>query len=163
MKRVFWIAPLVFLADRAVKLCWNRIPPEGMPLIPGVLGLYPTRNTGMAFSLLSGAPWLLGALTLAVIAAAFFLLRGKDLSLLTRIGLMMMLGGAVGNLADRLFLGYVPDMLELLFVRFAIFNLADACLVVGCGLIMLDLLRGTKEPPSGKSEKGRPEQEESEG
>ena len=57
----------------------------------------------------------------------------------------MMLGGALGNLWDRLFLGYVPDMIEFLFVRFAVFNLADAGLVTGCALVMLALLRKEKE------------------
>ena len=113
-------------------------------LIPGILGLTPARNTGMAFSLLSGHPWLLAGLSLVMIAGAFLFLRGKQLSPLTRTGLMLMLGGALGNLADRLVLGWVPDMIEFLFVRFAVFNVADACLTVGCGLVILDLFRGEK-------------------
>ena len=141
MKRYGWIALAVFLADRAVKLLWNRIPAEGIPLIPGVVGLYPAKNTGMAFSLFSGHPWMLGLLSLALIAGAFLFFRGKKLSRWTLTGLMMMLGGAVGNLADRFLTGYVPDMIELLFVRFAVFNVADACLVAGCAVVMLDLLR----------------------
>ncbi|MBQ9253100.1 MAG: signal peptidase II [Clostridia bacterium] len=142
MKKYGWIALLVFLLDRASKLLWPRIPPSGFLLIPGVLDLYPARNTGMAFSLLSGRPWLLGLLSLGVIVGAFFFLRRKALRPLCWVGLMMMLGGAVGNLADRLITGFVPDMIELLFVRFAIFNLADVALVVGCLLVMIDLFRG---------------------
>ncbi len=134
----------VFLADRGTKLLWDRIPAGGMVLIPGVIGLYPVRNTGMAFSLFSGRPWLLGLLSLAVIAVAFFFLRGKDVSRLAGTGLMMMLGGAAGNLTDRLLAGSVPDMIEFLFVRFAVFNVADACLVIGCALVMMDLLRSKK-------------------
>ncbi len=95
----------------------------------------------MAFSLMSGKPWLLGLISLAVIGGAVWFLRGKKLSLLCRIGLMMMLGGAVGNMVDRFFTGYVPDMLELLFVHFAVFNVADVCLVTGCGLVILSLFR----------------------
>ena len=143
-KSDFWIAGAVFLADRGTKLLWDRIPAGGRTLIPGVIGLYPARNTGMAFSLFSGQPWLPGLLSLGIIAAAFFFLRGKELSRLTRTGLMMMLGGAAGNLADRFFTGSVPDLFEFLFVRFAVFNVADACLVIGCGLVMLDLFRGEK-------------------
>ena len=140
-KNPCWIALLVFAADRAAKMLWNRIPPEGAVLIPGILGLYPARNTGMAFSLFSGKPWLLGLLSLALIAGAFLLLKDQPLSGLTRTGLMMMLGGGAGNLADRLLTGYVPDLFEFLFVRFAIFNVADVFLVAGCGLILADLLR----------------------
>ena len=145
MTKTSWIiAAAAFLADRGAKELAKGIPPEGMTLIPGVLGLRPVRNTGMAFSLLSGHPALLGILSLCVIAAAFLILRGKKLPALSRTGLMMMLGGALGNLTDRLTAGAVPDMIELLFMDFPIFNVADACLVVGCGLVILDLFRGEK-------------------
>ena len=145
MKRYGWIALLLFAADRATKMLRDRIPAGGMVLIPGVLGLYPARNTGMAFSLLSGQPWLLGLLSLGVVAGAIFFLRGKSLRALTWVGLMLMLGGAAGNMLDRICFGYVPDLLELLFVRFAVFNVADAGLVIGCALVMIDLFRKDKE------------------
>ncbi len=141
MKGYGWIAAAVFLADRAVKLLWDRIPPEGEVLIPGVIGLYPARNTGMAFSLFSGKPWLLGILSLIIIAGGWLYLRGRELSGTEKTGLMMMLGGALGNMADRFLTGFVPDMFELLFVRFAVFNVADACLVAGCGILALGILR----------------------
>ena len=64
---------------------------------------------------------------------------------LTRAGLMMIVGGAAGNALDRLTQGYVTDMLEPLFVRFAVFNLADACLVIGCLLVLPEILRGGKD------------------
>ena len=99
----------------------------------------------MAFSLLSGQPWLTGLLSLMLIAGGFLYLRGKELRRLESVGLMMMLGGACGNLTDRLLAGSVPDMVELLFVRFAIFNAADVCLVAGCVLVMADLLLGGRK------------------
>ena len=71
-----------------------------------------------------------------------FLRLSAGLPGLTVTGLMMMLGGAAGNLADRLLSGYVPDMIEFLFIRFAVFNVADACLVTGCGLVIWNLFRG---------------------
>ena len=144
MRKEAWTAAGVFLADRLTKALSVRIPPEGTALIPGVLGLRQARNTGMAFSLLSGHPLLLGILSLAILAGAFLALRGRKLSGLTRTALALMLGGALGNLADRLLTGYVPDMLEFLFVDFAVFNVADACLVTGCGLAVLDLFREGK-------------------
>ena len=51
-----------------------------------------------------------------------------------------MAGGAAGNMFDRLIRGYVPDMIETLFVNFPVFNIADACLTVGCALVMISLL-----------------------
>ena len=142
MWRKGWIAAAVFLADRITKLLSETMLKGSVSLIPGVLGLRPARNTGMAFSLLSGHPVLLGILSLGIVAGAFWALRKKKLNPLSQTGLMMMLGGATGNLADRLMTGYVPDMIEFLFVRFAIFNIADACLVIGCGLVIWDLFRG---------------------
>ena len=147
MKHTGWVAPAVFLGDQATKALALRLPPEGLVLIPGVLALRLRRNTGMAFSLLSGYPGLLGALSLILMAGAFLLLRKKRMPALARTGLMMMLGGAAGNAADRLIRGYVIDMVEPLFVNFAVFNLADACLVVGCGLVMIAILRGGREAP----------------
>ncbi|MBQ8073297.1 MAG: signal peptidase II [Clostridia bacterium] len=141
MRKDGWIALLVFLADRGAKTLARGLPPGGRVLIPGVLALRPARNTGMAFSLLSGHPALLAALSAVIIAGAAWLLRGKTLRRVTRVGLMMMLGGALGNLTDRVLTGAVPDMIEPLFVRFAVFNVADACLVAGCGLVMLGILR----------------------
>ena len=148
MNRLFrkagiWLIPaFVLAADRVTKALAVNIPPEGETLFPGILGLRYTQNTGAAFSMLSGHPWLLGVLSLAVIVAAFLVLRKKRLSALTTVGLMMMLGGALGNMIDRFFTGYVPDMIEFLFIRFAVFNVADACLVTGCGLVIWNLFRG---------------------
>ena len=148
LKKYGWIALVVLLSDRAAKIMMVSIPEEGMTLIPGIIGLRPAWNTGMAFSMLSGKPWLLALLSLMILGGAAWFLRGKALSRLASVGLMMMFGGAIGNLADRMLAGAVPDMIELLFVRFAIFNVADACLVVGCGLVMISLFtreENTKE------------------
>lgn len=137
----WWMAAAVFALDRATKALAGNIPPEGQTLIPGVLGLRYTENTGAAFSLFSGHPWLLGAVSAIAIAAAFLFLRKKEVALLARAGLMMMLGGAAGNMADRFLTGYVPDMIEVLFTRFAVFNIADTFLCVGCALTAVSLLR----------------------
>ena len=142
MKKIWpWvIAAAVLAADRITKILAPGIPLEGQVLIPGVLGLRYAENRGIAFSLLSGRPWLLGLLSLALIAGAFVFLRKKALHPLSLAGLMMMLGGAAGNMFYRFFLGYVPDMVEFLFVDFAVFNVADACLCAGCALVIIRLL-----------------------
>ncbi len=145
------IAVGVLAADRITKALSDRIPPEGIPLIPGVIDLRYTRNTGAAFSMLSGHPWLLGVLSLAVSAAAFLVLRKKKLPPLMMTGLMMMLGGAAGNMIDRFATGYVPDMIEFLFVNFAIFNVADTFLCIGCALTAVSLLRSESKAPEQSS------------
>ena len=134
------IVPAVLTADRALKLLAPRLPAEGLPLLPGILRLRYTENRGIAFSLLSGQPRLLGVLSLILIAGMILFLRKKRLKPFPFSALMLMLGGALGNAADRLLLGYVPDMMELLFVRFAVFNAADAALTVGCGMMLISLL-----------------------
>ena len=134
------IAVFVLAADRITKALAAGIPAEGVTLVPGVIGLRYTRNTGAAFSLLSGHPWLLGVISLLVIIGAALFLRKKKLSVLLKTGLMMMLGGAAGNMIDRFATGYVPDMIEFLFMRFAVFNVADMFLCVGCALVAIGLL-----------------------
>ena len=143
MRKVWpWaIAAAVFIADRITKILAPGIPEGGTVLIPGVIGLRYAENRGIAFSLLSGAPWVLGVISLLIIAAAFFFLRGKKLRPPALTGLMMMLGGAAGNMVDRFVHGFVPDMIEVLFMNFAIFNVADMFLCIGCGLVMISLLR----------------------
>ena len=112
-KKAMWLIPAaVFAADRVTKILAVGIPPEGIPLIPGVVRLRYAENTGAAFSMLSGHPWLLGVLSLLIIAGAFLFLRKKNIPALAMTGLMMMLGGAAGNMVDRFATGFVPDRSE---------------------------------------------------
>ena len=139
MKRYGWIAAAVLAADQLVKALARTLT-EPVTLIPGVIGLRYSENTGMAFSLLNQHTWLLTLLSIAMIAVGWLVLRRYTLGRLSRIAAMLMLGGAVGNLIDRLLVGYVVDMFELLLFRFAIFNVADLSLTVGCALRAVSLL-----------------------
>ena len=139
MRHYLWIALISLIADQLTKH-WARGLTQPMTLIPGVIGLQYAENTGMAFSLLSGQPWLLGVLSAVLIIAGAMVLRRYRLGRLSRVAAMLMLGGAVGNMIDRFFTGYVVDMIEVLAFRFAIFNVADACLTVGCCLMAVSLL-----------------------
>lgn len=138
-KRWYALAAAVVLADQAVKALAARLA-QPVVLIPGVLQLTYAENTGMAFSLLAGNSWLLGVFSLVCIAAGMLVLRRFRLGPVSRAGAMLMLGGAAGNMLDRLLNGYVIDMFEVLFVRFAVFNVADAALTVGTGLMAVSLL-----------------------
>ena len=140
-KVIFWIVVItVLIIDRITKELAPGIPAEGITLIPGVIGLRYAENVGAAFSMLSGAPRLLGVLSLALIAGGYLWLRKKEISPLPLTGLALMAGGAVGNMADRLIRGFVPDMIETLFVNFPVFNIADSCLTVGCVIVMICIL-----------------------
>ncbi len=105
-------------------------------LLPGILGLFYTENTGMAFGLFSGLPWLLFALRIAgLIFLAVYLFSGNMQKPLGYLGLSMAIAGGISNVLDILIYGYVVDMIEFLFVRFAIFNVADSFITVGAVLI----------------------------
>ena len=131
---------LLVLADQLIKL-WasNVLQPVGaMPLIPHVVELRFVLNQGMAFSLLSGKQLFLIAATsaalLLVAYALFFRSRGKYLQ---QAALILVLGGGIGNLIDRVLNGEVVDYINLLFMRFAVFNFADICVCVGVALWVL--------------------------
>ena len=105
-------------------------------LIPGVLGLLYTENTGMAFGLFAGLPWVLFALRVIGLAVlAVYLFSGNMQKPLGYLGLAMAVAGGISNVLDALIYGYVVDMIEFLFVKFAIFNVADSFITVGAVLI----------------------------
>ena len=136
-------------ADQLIKL-WavQALEPVGaMPLIPHVVELRFVLNPGMAFSLLSGKQLFLiaatGAALLLVAYWLFFRSRGKKLQ---QEALILVLGGGIGNLIDRVLNGEVVDYINLLFMRFAVFNFADICVCVGVALwVLVILLEETHE------------------
>ena len=127
-------------ADQLIKLWAVQVlePVGAMPLIPHVVELRFVLNPGMAFSLLSGKQLFLiaatGAALLLVAYWLFFRSRGKKLQ---QAALILVLGGGIGNLIDRVRLGYVIDMLDTMFMDFPVFNVADVFVVCGtiCALI----------------------------
>lgn len=113
---------------------------QGIVIIPDVLYLSYQENTGAAFGMLQGARWLFIPLTLIVCGVfVFWLVREKDKHILLKISAGLVLSGAIGNLIDRMFLGYVRDFIYV-NIPFATFNIADACLVVGTILLGIYLL-----------------------
>ena len=115
-------------------------------LIPGLIRLTGTRNTGAAFSLFSDSAWVLPLVTaLLTLAVAIYIIKTRPKGLMGT-ALAVLLGGAAGNLIDRLSLGYVIDFIELSFIRFPIFNLADIAIVSGCLLAGLAIMLAKEEP-----------------
>ncbi len=103
-----------------------------LPLIPRLVELTHVRNTGAAFSILSRHTWILAAVSAVVAAAiAAALLKKVIRHPFGVISLSLVLAGAVGNFIDRAFFGYVTDMFNFLFIHFAVFNVADICIVTG--------------------------------
>jgi len=105
---------------------------EPRPFIPHVLGLNLVTNTGGGWSILSEHTWLLSAVSIVVSAVILFaLIRGLVRHPFGVISLAVVLAGAIGNLIDRVRLGYVVDMFQTLFMDFPVFNIADVCIVCG--------------------------------
>ncbi len=105
-------------------------------LLPGVLHLTYVQNTGAAFSIFQGQRWPLIVLTIVVLALIVFaLVRRYVTHPFGVLALSAVSGGAIGNLIDRVRLGYVVDMIEVEFMNFAVFNVAD--IFVTCGGIAL--------------------------
>lgn len=142
MKKM-WILGLVMLAlDRVSKLWAEHVlQMEGARAAwPGVFRFAYAQNTGAAFSSLSGHSGLLLAINGAMIALVMLAyLRMGGLSRVTRAGMILIVLGGLGNIIDRAVYGYVIDFIELLFVRFAIFNVADVMVTLGAGLAIAGL------------------------
>ena len=140
-RQLWWIPLPIVAADRLLKLLAARTLTGGAKTaIPGVLSWQLTKNTGAAFSILSGRSVLLIALALALIAAVtVYLLRAENLPAAACAGLWSIVGGGVGNLLDRLACGGVIDFIRLDFISFPIFNAADVFVCVGAGLTLLSL------------------------
>lgn len=127
---------LCVAADQAVKyyVVTHLALYESAPLLPGLVELYYIRNTGGGFSILSGHTWLLTLLTAAVmVVVAVLLVRRTFPHPLAMWTLAAILGGGLGNLIDRVRLGYVVDMFNFQFMSYPVFNVAD--ILVVCGTI----------------------------
>lgn len=133
----------VLAADRVTKrLAVSVLSGGAKVFIPGVLGWRYAENTGAAFSALSGSGLLLILLTAAlIIAAIVWYLRHGDCNRWLAAGVTLIVAGGLGNLYDRLTLGYVIDFIEVLFVRFAIFNVADVAVVCGTVCLIIGILK----------------------
>jgi signal peptidase II len=153
------IALMVVLLDRWTKhVVAQRIRLYShVQVIPGFFQLTHTENTGAAFSLFadSPAPWktalLIAFSGIALVVVSVLLWKNHYAHLATGIGLSLIMGGALGNLWDRLARGRVVDFLLFYFKRYQwpVFNLADSAIVVGAGLLVLEILFAkarTEEP-----------------
>ena len=146
----FLLALTVVLLDRWTKrVVAARIPMfTHIQIIPGFFRLTHTENTGAAFSLFADSPshWktglLIGFSVIAMVIVSVLLWRQASVLTITGIALSLILGGAVGNLWDRVASGRVVDFL-LFYVKqyqWPVFNLADSAIVVGAGLLVAEIL-----------------------
>ena len=149
------IAAALVILDQAVKylVMTNISFGEHVPFIPYLLELTYVENTGAAFSIFSEHTWALALVSLVMsVVLALALWKNFFRHPFGKLALTLLLAGAVGNFIDRAFRGFVVDMFNVLFMHFAVFNVADICVVVGgvaAGLyylFLMDKLEPKEEP-----------------
>lgn len=140
----YMIALLVFLVDRGTKwlIVKNMELGESIPLWEGVFHLTSHRNRGAAFGILQNQRAFFIIITVVIIVGIIWYMRkAMRESKLVAWSLALILGGAVGNFYDRLLTGEVVDFFDFILIRYPIFNVADAAIVIGVGLFILDAIR----------------------
>ena len=149
---VFAISALVILLDRITKHIVARQLPNGQTftVIPGIFRISDVHNTGAAFSMFAenASPTTVRNILIAFSAVAVFMLLGmlwrvgRVLSV-TSVALALILGGAFGNLYDRIRYHYVIDFLEVRIIHYhwPDFNVADSCIVIGACLLLIEIFR----------------------
>ena len=130
------------------------LPVGSKPFIPHVLEFYYLLNDGMSFSMLSGKRTLLVIVTGVMLAVLAGMLLLRKMPRLERAAWILVVGGGVGNLIDRIRTGVVVDYLNCLFINFPVFNFADVCICVGVGLLVLSLLLDMRREQKAKQQKG---------
>lgn len=154
--KAYAVAALVFGADRATKwLVESRMSfTDTFTVIPGFFDIVHTQNTGIAFGLFanSSSEWrtailiLLSGAALALVAAMLW--SSNRMDRVSVAGLALILGGAMGNVFDRVMWGRVTDFLEFYVgtLHWPTFNIADSAIVIGSGLLVLELLKPKRHP-----------------
>jgi len=132
----------VLVLDRIVKIAVSTgmEPGQSIPVIDGIFHITYVQNSGAAFSMLQGHPALLIVFPAVIIGIGivFICVRHRAYNRIFMISLALICGGGLGNLTDRMSQGYVVDMFD--FRIFPVFNVADICVCVGCGLLMLYMI-----------------------
>ena len=120
---------------------------QDIPFLPGVLNLTYVQNTGAAFSSFEGQQWLFALIFLVFTGLILFEYFKKPMGFATfeRWCIAAIYGGGLGNMIDRVRMGYVVDMIETSFMEFPVFNVADCFITCGCVLLMGHLVLCNKQ------------------
>lgn len=111
------------------------------PLWQDVLHFTFVKNPGAAFGMLSNARWVFMILsTVAIVGILFYLIKFRPKNKWLTVSLAMIVGGGIGNMIDRVLLGYVVDFIDFTLIDFAVFNVADSFVTVGAGILIVYLI-----------------------
>jgi signal peptidase II len=156
--RWLWLSLAVVLLDRATKAWFESQTTEGWrrELIHNFIYLVHSRNPGLAFGILSDSAsigtrivLILGSIVIIAVLA-WLLVTSQSGGATAAAGLAMLLGGATGNVTDRILHGAVTDFFEVWFgaYRYPAFNVADSAIAIGAVLILVDILFGRRQESS---------------
>ena len=145
LKYIFYSAIIVggIVIDQITKLLATKLlkPIDTVPIIRDALHLTYVMNKGAAFGMLSEHRWVFMTVsTVAIIGLLAYLYMGKAQNKLYEISIAMIISGGIGNMFDRIGLGYVVDFIDFRLINFAVFNGADSFVCVGAGLLVLALV-----------------------
>ena len=147
---LLWIAIIVatVILDQVTK--WLAVVylkgGDSVSIIGEILHFTYVENRGAAFGMMKDSRWVFMVISVIAIGALiFYLIRFKPTSPLALISLAMIAGGGIGNMIDRVWLGYVVDFIYIKIIDFAVFNVADSFVCVGTALLALYILFFYKE------------------
>ena len=126
-----------------------------VPIIKDVLHLTYVENRGAAFGMLADKRWIFITVSaIAIVAICFYLYTGRAESMIYGVSFSLIASGGIGNMIDRLALGYVVDFIDFRLIDFAVFNGADSFVCIGAGLLIFSLIKDIiKESRKAKEEK----------
>ena len=142
------VAAVILVLDRVSKL-WAiaSIPSEGLDFIPGLIGFRLVFNRGASFGMLEGATLVFLAISVVIcVAIVVFLAKYKKHVVFEAVALGLLFAGAIGNAYDRLAYGQVTDFLNLEFMSFPVFNVADCAITVGVVLLAVFMVFSKNSP-----------------
>lgn len=137
------ITVLLVAADLATKqLVLKFLTPIGdLPVIDGIFHLTYVENTGVAFGMFKDMRFMFIIISLIVlIVLAVYFIKSKKRTVWLQLGTAMIYGGAIGNLVERIFRGFVVDFLNFEIIGFPVFNVADICVCAGAVMVLVHCL-----------------------
>lgn len=140
--KYYLLSFIIVLIDQVSKYLTQAYVDLGQQIewIPGLLSVTHIHNTGAAWSILEGQMWFFYIVTVIVVVMLIYYMQQMKNEPLLKTGLAFILGGALGNFIDRLLHQYVIDMIQLDFIDFPIFNLADTALTIGVILLFIQYI-----------------------
>lgn len=151
---VLGVAAIIAALDQLFKILVLQylVPVKSVEVIKGLFSLTYVENRGVAFGMMQNHVWIFAVITILLIAVMIYLLASKRLTgKLFYASAMLLIGGGVGNLIDRVFRGFVVDYLSLSFFP-PVCNFADYCITIGAVLFVIAILLSGKKNDDSKQE-----------